>query len=128
MNHHQKQLAAFDDKLKKKHAMIMRLNDKTYKAAIKTTMLGKDAAKSEYWHFKDDNTRLYIRFEEEVPIGGALKALSSMECGDAEMKEDVAAVAVDVGEAVDGDMQAQMLHQQVGMTTFDMARAVDFQK
>jgi len=32
-------------------------------------MLGKDAAKSEYWHFKDDNTRIYIRMEEEVPVG-----------------------------------------------------------
>ena len=31
-------------------------------------MLGKDAAKSEYWHFKDDNQRLYIRMEEEVPV------------------------------------------------------------
>ena len=102
MNHHQKQLAVFDDKLKKKHAMIMRLNDKTYKAAIKTTMLGKDAAKSEYWHFKDDNTRLYIRFEEEVPIGGVQKALSLAEC-DAEMKEEPAAVG-NVGDAVDGDM------------------------
>ena len=38
-------------------------------------MLGKDAAKSEYWHFKDDNTRVYIRMEEEIPIeaeGGAI--------------------------------------------------------
>ena len=33
-------------------------------------MLGKDAAKSEYWHFKDDNTRLYIRMENEVPVNG----------------------------------------------------------
>ena len=33
-------------------------------------MLGKDSAKSEYWHFKDDSTRLYIRMEREVPIGG----------------------------------------------------------
>lgn len=33
-------------------------------------MLGKDAAKSEYWHFKDDNTRIYIRKEEEIPIEG----------------------------------------------------------
>jgi len=46
------------------------LNEKTYKASIKTTVLGKDSAKSEYWHFKDDNSRLYIRMEEEVRIGG----------------------------------------------------------
>ena len=48
--------------------MIARLNEKTYKCSIKTTMLGKDAAMSEYWHFKDDNTRIYIRMETHVPI------------------------------------------------------------
>ena len=31
-------------------------------------MLGQDAAKSEYWHFKDDRGRIYIRTEEEVPV------------------------------------------------------------
>ena len=31
-------------------------------------MLGQDASKSEYWHFKDDKSRIYIRTEEEVPI------------------------------------------------------------
>lgn len=31
-------------------------------------MLGQDASKSEYWHFKDDKNRIYIRKEEEVPI------------------------------------------------------------
>jgi len=34
-------------------------------------MLGKDSAKSEYWHFKDDNTRVYIRMEEEVSLENA---------------------------------------------------------
>ena len=64
------------------------MNEKTYKASIKTTMLGKDAAKSEYWHFKDDNTRLYIRMEKEVPIGNS-----------------------DEGEAVNGQKDAQMTEQ-----------------
>ena len=40
-------------------------------------MLGKDADKSEYWHFKDDNTRIYIRTEEEI--------LPTMESGDTVM-------------------------------------------
>jgi len=34
-------------------------------------MLGKDASKSEYWHFKDDNTRIYIRKETAVPLAPA---------------------------------------------------------
>jgi hypothetical protein len=29
-------------------------------------MLGKDAAKVEYWHFKDDPTRIYTRVEEVI--------------------------------------------------------------
>jgi hypothetical protein len=29
-------------------------------------MLGKDANKVEYWHFKDDLTRIYIRVEEQI--------------------------------------------------------------
>lgn len=60
------ELAQFEAQIKKKHQKIAALNEKTYKASIKTTVLGKDCAKSEYWHFKDDSTRLYIRMEEEV--------------------------------------------------------------
>ena len=63
------EIAKFENQIKKKHQKITQLNEKTYKASIKTTVLGKDSAKSEYWHFKDDNTRIYIRMEEEIPIG-----------------------------------------------------------
>ena len=45
-------------------------------------MLGKDAAKSEYWHFKDDNTRVYIRMEEEIPIEAAGGAIGNTEMVD----------------------------------------------
>ena len=64
------------------HSKIAALNEKTYKASIKTTVLGKDSAKSEYWHFKDDNTRIYIRVEEEISLNGAVIQ------GDACMLED----------------------------------------
>ncbi len=29
-------------------------------------MLGKDASKVEYWHFKDDSSRIYTRVEQQV--------------------------------------------------------------
>jgi hypothetical protein len=29
-------------------------------------MLGKDASRNEYWHFKEDPERVYIRIEEVV--------------------------------------------------------------
>ena len=47
-------IAYFEDQIKKKNIQKAKLGEKTYKTAIKTTMLGRDAAKSEYWHFKDD--------------------------------------------------------------------------
>ena len=31
-------------------------------------MLGRDDIKQEYWHFKDDSSRIYVRKEEQVPI------------------------------------------------------------
>jgi hypothetical protein len=31
-------------------------------------MLGRDAQRQEYWHFKDDPTRIYIRREEKIPV------------------------------------------------------------
>lgn len=75
------EIAKFEAMIKKKHQKIAALNEKTYKASIKTTVLGKDSAKSEYWHFKDDNTRLYIRMEEEIRLGGAPAADTAL--GDA---------------------------------------------
>ena len=29
-------------------------------------MLGKDACRSEYWHFKEDSERIYVRHENET--------------------------------------------------------------
>jgi len=43
-----------EEQIKKKQAMIARLNEKSYKTSIKTQMLGQDVERSEYWHFKDD--------------------------------------------------------------------------
>lgn len=34
------------------------------KASIRTNMLGKDADRNEYWHFKEDPERVYIQKEE----------------------------------------------------------------
>lgn len=80
-------IAGFENQIKKKHQKIAGLNEKTYRASIKTSVLGKDSAKSEYWHFKDDNTRLYIRMEEEFPVGGELFAVNPA-LADAEMAEE----------------------------------------
>ena len=78
-------MAHFEDQIKKKQAHIARLHEKTFSAAIKTTMLGWDAAKSEYWHFKDDRGRIYIRTEEEVPVYTTKQASATQ---NVEMKDD----------------------------------------
>ena len=63
-NHFLNENSRLDEIIKKKHAHIAKLNEKLYKSSIKTTMLGQDAQRSEYWHFKDDCSRIYIRKEE----------------------------------------------------------------
>ena len=71
LNNYVKQVGQFDERAKRYSTQISRLNEKAFKSSIKTTVLGKDAQKSEYWHFKDDCGRLYVRVETQVPIKGA---------------------------------------------------------
>ena len=68
LNSYTKQVGAFDEKAKRFAATIARLNEKAFKSSIKTSILGKEADKSEYWHFKDDCGRLYVRRETQVSI------------------------------------------------------------
>ena len=65
-NHFLNENSRLDELIKKKQAHIVKLNEKLYKSSIKTTMLGQDAQRSEYWHFKDDCSRIYIRREDHV--------------------------------------------------------------
>jgi hypothetical protein len=46
--------------------LITKLNEKAFKCNVRTNMLGKDANMVEYWHFKDDATRIYTRVEEVI--------------------------------------------------------------
>ena len=80
-----KETGRLEDLIKKKHAQIARLNEKQFKASIKTTILGQDALRTEYWHFKDDPTRIYMRKEEQVPIISEEKKVSPVQ--NQEMKQ-----------------------------------------
>jgi hypothetical protein len=55
-----------EENIKRKHAQIVKINEKSFKCSIRTSMLGKDASKVEYWHFKDDSSRIYTRVEQQV--------------------------------------------------------------
>ena len=90
-NAFRRQMAHFEDQIKKKQLAIARLHEKTFSAAIKTTMLGQDAAKSEYWHFKDDRGRIYIRTEEEVPVLPAKPPATDVDMASADEQEQDAA-------------------------------------
>lgn len=98
-NAFRRQQAQLEDQIKKRQAQIGRLHEKTFSAAIKTTMLGQDAAKSEYWHFKDDRGRIYIRTEEEVPVVPARAPAADVVMADADEQEQDVADSPRVGAA-----------------------------
>jgi hypothetical protein len=50
-----------EDKIGKQHLKIDKLNDQTFRLSLKVSPLGLDKDKNEYWFFKDDITRLYVR-------------------------------------------------------------------
>lgn len=58
-----RELEKIEDSIKRKQNQVDKINEKSVKCNIKTTMLGKDAQRSEYWHFKEDTERIYIRKE-----------------------------------------------------------------
>lgn len=45
---------------------IEKLNEQAHKTSIKTSMLGKDAEKNEYWFFKEEPGKLFVKKYEEV--------------------------------------------------------------
>lgn len=53
-----------EETIKRKQSQLDKINEKLFKANIRTNMLGKDASRNEYWHFKEDPERVYIRKEE----------------------------------------------------------------
>lgn len=51
----------FDDQINRKHQRIDKLMEGYSSLAIRTTVLGQDKYMSEYWFFKDDPHRLYVK-------------------------------------------------------------------
>lgn len=54
-------MAKIDEQIEKRHAKIERLNEQALKTSIKTQILGKDADKNEYWFFKEEPGKLFIK-------------------------------------------------------------------
>lgn len=60
-NEFQDEIAAYDDHISKKQQKIEKLVDSYQSLNIKTTMLGQDKDMNEYWLFKDEPSRLFIK-------------------------------------------------------------------
>lgn len=56
-----------EDQIEKRQSKIERLNEQAHKTSIKTSMLGKDADRNEYWFFKEEPGKLFVkRFEDRL--------------------------------------------------------------
>jgi hypothetical protein len=52
-----------EEQIEKRQTKIEKLNEQVSKTSIKTSILGKDADKNEYWFFKDQPGKLFIKKE-----------------------------------------------------------------
>jgi len=53
----------FEDSIFRKQQKIDKIAEQYHNLNIKTTILGQDANLNEYWYFKEENTRLFIKRE-----------------------------------------------------------------
>ncbi len=57
----QNEQAKYDDLITKKHQKIEKVMEQYHGLNIKTSVLGQDAHLNEFWFFKDDQMRLFIK-------------------------------------------------------------------
>lgn len=57
-----------EDQIEKRQSKIERLNEQAHKTSIKTSMIGKDAVRSEYWFFKEEPGKLFVKKFEEITL------------------------------------------------------------
>lgn len=57
----QDEIYKFDDKINKKANKIEKIIEQYQSLNIKTGVLGSDANMNEYWFFKDDPTKIFIK-------------------------------------------------------------------
>ena len=54
LNQYEYELGQIESQIKKKQTQIDKINEKSFQVGIRTNILGKDADRHEYWHFKED--------------------------------------------------------------------------
>ena len=55
-----------EDQIEKKQLKIEKLNELAFKTSIKTQMLGKDVDRNEYWFFKEEPGKIFVKKFEQV--------------------------------------------------------------
>ena len=60
-----------EETIKRKQSQLDKINEKLFKANIRTNMLGKDASRNEYWHFKEDPERQKRKIRKQQVRQGA---------------------------------------------------------
>lgn len=90
-----RELQRFDDQIEKRQARIDRLNEQANKTSIKNQVVGKDADRNEYWFFKEDPGKIFVKKYENA------KAVTPITLPQVK-KTESAAIAVD-GEGAPAD-------------------------
>ena len=69
-NRFARELQKFDDQIEKRQAKIDRLNEQANKTSIKNQVLGKDAERNEYWFFKEDPAKIFVKkyYHNNIPV------------------------------------------------------------
>ena len=57
---------AIEDRKNEADEQLTQMQAKINEAEVKKKLIGRDALRQEYWFFKDDPTKVYIRKEEEL--------------------------------------------------------------
>lgn len=70
-NKFQKELQKIEEQIEKRQGKIDRLNEQANKTAIKNQVLGKDAHKNEYWFFKEEPGKLFVKMFDTKPAAPA---------------------------------------------------------
>lgn len=68
MNQYYGSMKAFDEKILSLNNKISRLNDQLFKVSVKVSIIGYDL-ENEYWYFKDEPTKIYVKNMESRQWG-----------------------------------------------------------
>jgi Williams-Beuren syndrome DDT (WSD), D-TOX E motif len=78
------QMDEVENKINRVRTKIEGLNDKIFKTSIKTTQLGRDCEKNEYWYFKEEPSKMFVKrpegewfyYENETEINALFVSLN----------------------------------------------------